>query len=155
MAETVSSLVFVGNPRRLITISELRDPGVYCRSRPGTHVTDRFRNNVALKAKPVEVGTIFEVNENELADSLSVEEAENLLPKSLLVDESALSAVFAEMRESDQFNEGCTYLFYTTSSVAFVFWDPGNPILIVDSLLRCDAVSWPAGMRILSLVLVK
>jgi hypothetical protein len=144
-----SMLSLIRRPQRSVTISERRDPDVYYRTRPGLYVYGDFRDRVVSKAKSVEAGTIFKVNEDELGETLNDEQIENGLPKKHLFDESAVGAVIAEMIESGQFDKKCFYLLYTQSCVVHVLWYSDDRGWGVSTWHRAGH-RWYAGDRVLS-----
>lgn len=144
-----SMLSLIRRPQRSVTISERRDPDAYYQTRAGLYVWDDFRSRIVAKAKPVEAGTTFKVNEDELGEALTDKQIEDGLAKNHLFDESATSAVVAELIESGKLDKKCFYLLYTGSCVVGVSWGSGAGRWSVSSWSRDDD-GWRAGDRVLS-----
>lgn len=142
-------LALIRRGQMTLTISERRDPDVYYRTREGLWIYGGFRDLVVAKAKPVEPGTTFKVDEDELGETLTDEEIEAALPKNHLFDESAGSAIVAEMIETEQLDKNCVYLLYTSSCVVLVGWDAGLSEWDVLAWYR-GGHRWSAGARVLS-----
>jgi hypothetical protein len=120
-----------------IALTKQHDPDDYYRTCSGFFVYDGFRSDVVAKAKPVAAGTVFKVNVDELGENLPHAEGdlidaeiEAALRKEHLFDESAASAIVAEMTErqrkgepGDLDNTGRPTRLYTPSCVVGVFWD--------------------------------
>jgi hypothetical protein len=144
-----SMMALIRRPQRSITISERRDPDAYYHTRSGLYVWDDFRSRVVAKAKPVEAGTVFKVNEDELGENMTDEQIENGLPKNHLFDESAVGALVAEMIETGQLNKECFYLLYIPSCVVGVDWSSDDAEWSVNAWGRGGS-RWSAGCRVLS-----
>ncbi len=145
-----SMLALIRRPQHSVTIFERCDPDTYYWTRPGLYVRKGFRTCVVAKAKPVEAGTNFQVNEDELSEALTDEQIENGLPKSHLFDESAVTAIIAEMIGSGQLDKKCQYLLYTSSCVVNVDWFSVRSSWDVGPCSR-SGYGWRAGYRVLSL----
>jgi hypothetical protein len=144
-----SMMALIRRPQRLVTISATRDPDTYYQTREGLRVYDGFRNLVAARAKPVDTGTVFKVNEDELGQAMTDAQIEAGLPKNHLFDESAVSAIVAELVESGKLDKNCLYLLYTSSCVVRLLWDDGDRAWYVNAWRR-DGYGWYAGLRVLS-----
>jgi hypothetical protein len=123
LAEVIQRmLLLIRHPQRSVVISERRDPSAYYQTRPGLYVWGGFRDRVVSKARPVEVGTVFKVNEDELGEDLTDEQIEDGLPKGRRFQEGAVCAILAELVESGQLDKRFVYLLYTKSCVVSVRW---------------------------------
>jgi hypothetical protein len=153
-----SMMALIRHPQLSITItdSDHRNPDAFFKTRDGLYVWDDFQTRVVKLAKPINAGTTFKVNVDELGADLTDKEIENGLPKNHLWDEGALCAVVAEMiskqpegKEGDLLNNGYANLLYTSSCVVRVRWDAGYRKWSVDTWDRDDG-RWSAGRRVLS-----
>jgi len=153
-----SMMALIRRPQLSITISDSDhcSPNTFFKTRKGLYVWDDFRARVVKLAKPVDTGTTFKVNVDELGATLTDGEIGNGLPKNHLWDEGALCAVIAEMiskqpegKEGDLLNNGYANLFYTCSCVVGVGWDSDDREWGVDAWGRDDR-RWGAGLRVLS-----
>ncbi len=153
-----SMMALIRRPQLSITItdSDHRNPDAFFKTRDGLYVWDDFQTRVVKLAKPINTGTTFKVNVDELGADLTDKEIENGLPKNHLWDEGALCAVVAEMiskqpegKEGDLLNNGYANLFYTSSCVVFVFWRAVSSKWGVNTWDR-GGLGWSAGVRVLS-----
>jgi hypothetical protein len=142
-----SMLSLFRHPQRSVTITECRDPDAYYRE--GLWVYDGFRRLIVTNAKPVDAGAIFKVNEDELRECMTNAQIEAGLRKYHLFDESAVSAIIAELIESDKLDKHCFYILYTEACVVRVTWFRVYRKWVVNAWERQD-FEWCAGRRVLS-----
>lgn len=144
-----SMMALIRRPQRSVTLSAKREPDAYYQTREGLWVHGGFRSLVASKAEPVEVGATFKVNEDELGEAMTDAEIEAGLPKRHLFDESAVSAIAAELIESGTLDKAKWYLLYTSSCIVSVQWDRVDRTWSVRVWARDDR-RWHAGACTLS-----
>ncbi len=142
-------LVLKRHPRRVILISNPRDPELFFTRRPGLWIYDGFRDLVA-RAFPLAPGAVVKFDEDELGEELSDLQILRGLPKNPQFEESILCAILAELIETNQLDKKCVYLLYTDGIVT-VRWSQEYDEWLLDES-HFDNSKRQAGLRVLSYV---
>jgi hypothetical protein len=149
------SMIITREPVTLILACS-HDPAAFYQTRMGLWVYVGYQNRIVSKAKPVEAGTKFVINIDELGEPMTDTQIEPALSKKHLFDESAVCAIVAEMvskqlsgESGDLLNTGYANLLYTASCVVSVDWVGDSREWDVHAWDRGDGL-WGAGYRILS-----
>jgi hypothetical protein len=148
--------VLIAHEPVTITLEKPSDPTAFYQTRTGLWIYGGFSDIVTSKAKPVNAGTTFKFNVDELGEAMTDAEIEAALPKNHLFDESAVCAIVAEMiskqpngEAGDLLNNGYANLLYTASCVVNVRWYGGRRRWYVYTCRR-GGRRWFAGDRVLS-----
>jgi len=139
-----------------LTLAEDHDPGTFFQTRQGLWVYNDFRSRIVEKANPMTAGSTFKIRYSELMKDAADEAIETALQSDHLFEESQVCPVIATLiakqpngEEGVLINNGYANLFYTGSSVVYVYWSAGVREWRVDTYGRVDH-EWRAGNRAFS-----
>lgn len=132
------------------------DPSEFFKTRSGLYVFSDFPDRILSKAKAVEAGTEFKLQEYKLTAWATDEQIEAELPKDHLFDESEVCAIIADLiakqeggKEGTLDATGNWNLFYTPAFVVSVYWYAGRAEWNVLTWHRGD-YEWDADDRVFS-----
>ena len=157
LPEDVANLGQAEIPRLLEIRDSFRRPVFenFFRTREGLWVSEDFRNRVATKAKARNV--VPKTRHVDLARKMTDAQIETMLGEGHLFSEVSLCGLLEKMlsdqsdgKDGQLLNNGFANLFYTASSVVYVYWSAGYRWWYVSTWQRDDR-EWNASYRVFSL----